>query len=62
MSYNVILKPGFEDDIKRHLKAGNKKLVLKVSQFLNEISEHPRTGTGQDMKMQLHVYTMMSRM
>ncbi len=42
MSYHIVLKPGFEEDIKRHLKAGNKKLVLKVSGYLDEIKEHPR--------------------
>lgn len=47
MSYHVILKPKFEEDIKRHLKAGNKKLILKVSSFLEELKVHPRSGTGK---------------
>ncbi|MFI3287292.1 MAG: Txe/YoeB family addiction module toxin [Rikenellaceae bacterium] len=61
MSYKVILKPKFEADIKEHLKSGNKKLVLKVAQFLDELSKHPRSGTGKPEQLKGNTEEIWSR-
>ncbi|MCO5269221.1 MAG: Txe/YoeB family addiction module toxin [Brumimicrobium sp.] len=36
-----------ENDIKKHLKSGNKSSIKKIETFLLELSEHPYTGAGQ---------------
>ena len=35
------------DDIRTIKKSGNKSMVKKLTELLNEIREHPRSGTGQ---------------
>ena len=61
MRYNIIVKPDFENDIKKHIKSGNKKLVVKVSQFMSELKEHPRTGTGKPEQLKGHNEEVWSR-
>ncbi|MDP8101650.1 Txe/YoeB family addiction module toxin [Phocoenobacter atlanticus] len=47
MTYTIIVTPEAEKDLKKHKKYGNKKLLKKIQHFLEEITIHPRTGTGQ---------------
>lgn len=47
MSYIVNLSKQAQKDIGRHKKAGNKTVLRKINKLLNELSEHPYTGTGQ---------------
>lgn len=45
--YNLV----FSEDAKKDLKELHKKApqaVAKLSKLLNEVREHPRTGTGQE--------------
>jgi len=32
------------EDIKRHKKSGDKKILQKIGDLLEELKEHPRTG------------------
>ena len=34
-------------DIEKHKKAGNKQLLKKINQLLDELRNHPTTGTGK---------------
>lgn len=34
-------------DIEKHKKSGDKSALKKIERLLNELIEHPRTGTGQ---------------
>lgn len=61
MIYNVVLRPEFEADIKRHIKSGNKKFALKIMQFLEELREHPRTGTGKPEQLKVSMEDVWSR-
>lgn len=61
MSYRIVLKAKFEEDIRFHLKSGNRKLVLKVSSFLDEIKEHPSTGTGKPEQLKGQINNVWSR-
>lgn len=45
--YSLILEPEFNDDIDKHLRSGNKKLVQKILSLLDEITDDPRSGTGK---------------
>jgi toxin YoeB len=42
----VELTPKAKVDIAWHKKSGNKANKAKIKAFLNELKEHPYTGTG----------------
>lgn len=35
------------DDIQKHKKSGSKPLLKKLENLLEELRQHPATGTGQ---------------
>ena len=45
--YEVIVTPEAKEGLLKHQKSGNKKLVQKIFTLLDEMSEHPRSGTGK---------------
>ncbi len=47
MVYKLEPTPEFLSGLKKHRKAGNKKLLTKIEKLLVEIEEHPRDGTGK---------------
>jgi toxin YoeB len=47
MSYHVEFSPQAETDIALLKKSGDKAILKKLKSLLDELSEHPRTGTGQ---------------
>ena len=48
-------------DIEKHKKSGDRTLLKKISQLLNELMEHPRTGTGQPEKLKHDLEGLYSR-
>lgn len=47
MSYKIQITPIAENDIIQLKKSGNKALIKKLSKLLDELREHPYSGTGQ---------------
>jgi toxin YoeB len=47
MSYQIEITPEAEKDIEKHLKIGDRKILNKINKLLNELREHPKTGTGK---------------
>jgi len=47
MNYTIRLTLEAVKDIKRHRKSGDKKLLQKIEVLLEELIQHPRTGTGK---------------
>ncbi len=47
MSYDIQNTVDAEKDFERHRKSGNKKVLQKIDALLNELREHPKTGTGK---------------
>ena len=47
MSYEVVLTERFAKEVEKHKKSGDKKLAQKIYSFLQELREHPRSGTGK---------------
>lgn len=47
MSYDLDFTDEALLDIERHKKSGDKTVLRKIEKLLNELKEHPRTGTGQ---------------
>lgn len=49
------------EDIKRHQKSGDKKLVNKIEKLLLELQEHPTTGTGKPEALKYNMSGLWSR-
>jgi toxin YoeB len=47
MSYILDFSKTALEDIKKHKKSGDKPTLRKIEKLLNELMEHPITGTGQ---------------
>lgn len=56
MAYTIEKTKQAERDIAALVKSGNKSLLRKLSDLLVEISEHPRTGTGQVEQLKHYPY------
>lgn len=53
--YQVIIKATAEKDLSKHKKSGDKASIKKILKILNELKEHPYTGTGnpEELKYEL---------
>lgn len=47
MSYLLRFTSNALQDIQLHKKSGNKVVLRKIEVLLNELREHPKTGTGK---------------
>ena len=47
MQYQVVISDDAKNDIKKFKKAGQKIIVDKIYSFIDELKEHPKTGTGK---------------
>ena len=47
MSYTLEFSKTALEDIEKHKKVGDKSTLKKLQKLLNELMEHPTTGTGQ---------------
>jgi len=47
MKYDLIISEDAEKDFLRLRKSGEKAAILKLNDLLNELREHPYTGTGK---------------
>ncbi|RYX92152.1 Txe/YoeB family addiction module toxin [bacterium] len=47
MSYHLDFSDQANSDISYHKKIGNKAVLRKILNLLNELSEHPFEGTGK---------------
>mgnify|MGYP006428555051 FL=1 len=51
MSYTLRFSKTSLEDIERHKKSGDRVTIKKIDKLLNELKEHPTTGTGQPEKL-----------
>ena len=51
MSYEILITDIAKDDILKLRKSGNKSIIKKLSFLLDELREHPYSGTGQIEKL-----------
>jgi toxin YoeB len=61
MSYAIELTNQAFEDIEKHKKSGDKKVLLKIDKLLNELREHPTTGTGKPEKLKHYTIATWSR-
>jgi toxin YoeB len=61
MSYSIELTKEAIDDIEKHKKSGDKKILIKIDKLLNELREHPLTGTGKPERLKYFELATWSR-
>jgi len=49
------------EDIEKHKKSGDQSTLRKIQRLLNELREHPRTGTGQPERLKHELDGLYSR-
>lgn len=61
MSYTLEFSENALEDIEKHKKSGDQSTLKKIRQLLNELREHPATGTGQPEKLKHDLTGLYSR-
>ncbi len=61
MSYFLDFTNKATEDISIHKKAGNKVIINKILSFLEELIEHPFTGTGKPEALKYNLSGLWSR-
>ena len=61
MSYHLDFTNKAKEDISFHKKSGNKPIQKKLLVLLNELAEHPFTGTGKPEQLKHNLSGLWSR-
>lgn len=61
MEYTLRFAKQALDDIDFHKKAGNKAILKKIAQLLDELTKHPLTGTGKPEQLKYELVGLWSR-
>jgi toxin YoeB len=61
MSYTIELTINAEKDIEKFKKSGDKKVLIKIDILLDELREHPKTGTGKPEQLKYYEISTWSR-
>mgnify|MGYP003110194476 CR=1 FL=1 len=61
MSYTLDFSKTALADIDKHKKSGDKVILKKIERLLNELMEHPLTGTGQPEMLKHNLAGLYSR-
>ena len=61
MSYSLEFSKTALKDLEKHRKSGDKATLRKIRALLNELMEHPTTGTGQPELLKHNLAGLYSR-
>jgi toxin YoeB len=61
MKYTLEFSKTALEDIEKHKKSGSKSTLKKIKVLLNELMEHPATGTGQPELLKYNLAGLYSR-
>lgn len=61
MSYHLDFTDQAKDDIALHKKTGNKAVLKKLHALIQELAEHPFTGTGKPEQLKHNLSETWSR-
>ena len=61
MSYRIDFTKQAQNDIDFHKKSGNKAILKKLNTLLEELTEHPFTGTGKPEQLKYDLAGLWSR-
>ncbi|QTY26945.1 Txe/YoeB family addiction module toxin [Flavobacterium sp. CS20] len=59
--FEIILKPKAQKDFSRIEKSGQKPMIKKLEIIVDELSKHPKTGTGKPEKLKFELSGLWSR-
>ena len=59
--YRLDITARAQEDINYHKKSGNKSVLNKIAVLLEELIEHPFTGTGKPEPLKHHLSGLWSR-
>ena len=55
MQYLIDFTEQANEDIERHKKVGNKAILNKIFALMNELENHPTSGTGKPEMLKHHL-------
>lgn len=61
MAYHLDFSDKADEDIASHKKTGNKAVLNKLLSLLEELSEHPFSGTGKPERLKFSLSDLWSR-
>jgi toxin YoeB len=61
MTYELILMPEAERNLKEWRKSGQKKTIKKIADLFEELRQHPTTGTGHVEQLRGNLSGLWSR-
>jgi len=61
MAYHLDFTGKANEDVDAHKKTGNRAVLVKLSALLEELAEHPFTGTGKPEPLKQDLSGMWSR-
>lgn len=61
MSFKIVFRPDAIKDIEKILKSGNQPLIRKLKKLIEELQEHPETGTGKPERLKNNLSGFWSR-
>ncbi|SEG06117.1 Txe/YoeB family addiction module toxin [Algoriphagus boritolerans] len=61
MKFKIVFLPDAIKDIEKIIKSGNKPLIKKLKKLLEELEEHPETGTGKPERLKNNLSGFWSR-
>jgi toxin YoeB len=61
MRYKLNITEDAAEDLKHYKQTGQKKNILKINKLLDELREHPETGTGNPEKLKHELNDCWSR-
>lgn len=61
MRFTVVYRPQAIKDIEKLLKSGNKPLIQKFKNLIEELEQHPETGTGKPERLKNELSGFWSR-
>ena len=50
--YEIDYLPQAEADIRKHIESGDKLIIKKLFDLINELKVHPKTGIGKPKRLQ----------
>jgi toxin YoeB len=61
MRFKVVYRPQAARDIEKLVKSGNQPLLRKFKKLIQELEEHPETGTGKPERLKNNLSGLWSR-
>jgi toxin YoeB len=61
MSFKIVFRQDAIKDIEKILKSGNQPLIRKLKKLIEELQEHPETGTGKPERLKNNLSGFWSR-